>query len=86
MGNHTSSLKAGLQDDYDAALARRGAVGTAGEAAGPATKQHDSPPPHAPRRPPPPGLALSEVASLRASRRAWDVGPLTLPLAMALDR
>ena len=85
MGNHASSLRTGLQDDYEAALARRAGAG----AAGPAQEAGSlpTPSPHAPA--PPGGLALSEVAFLRSpasGRRAWDVGPLNLPLAMALDR
>ena len=94
MGQHASSLRAGLQDDYDAALAGRPGVSEVGSGGAEAARAGPPPPPvpgvpHAALPAPrPPGLSLSEVAALRSpsARRAWDVGALTLPLMMVLDR
>ena len=86
MGQHASSLRTGLQDDYDAALARRGVPEGRGAEGTPMGGGPTTVPNAAPPRPA--CLSLSEVASLRSpsSRRAWDVGAITLPLMMVLDR
>ena len=94
MGAHASSLRAGLAADFEAALeareeaaererGRNGGEKDAGDDdAGRSTTFL------APTIPPRfrNALVLSEVLSLAAAPRAWDVGPPSLTLMMALDR
>ena len=93
MGAHASSLRAGLAADFESALeAREEAAarererdgGGGGEGMGRSTTSASTAPtiPHRFRN----ALVLSEVLSLAAAPRAWDVGPPSLTLMMALDR
>jgi hypothetical protein len=93
MGAHASSLRAGLAADFEAALeAREEAVARERERNGggdegddsqsPTSSTFASMVPHRFRN----ALVLSEVLSLAAAPRAWDVGPPSLTLMMALDR
>ena len=93
MGAHASSLRAGLAADFEAALeAREEAVarererergGDEGDDVDRRARRHStSMIPHRFRN----ALVLSEVLALAAAPRAWDVGPPSLTLMMALDR
>jgi hypothetical protein len=96
MGAHASSLRTGLAADFEAALeAREEAAererGRASQGRLTTTKTTTSTSststststiPHRFRN----ALVLSEVLALAAAPRAWDVGPPSLTLMMALDR
>ena len=97
MGAHASSLRAGLAADFEAALEAReeaaarerernnggrGEEGEEGRSSTTPTSTFASTIPHRFRN----ALVLSEVLSLAAAPRAWDVGPPSLTLMMALDR
>ena len=94
MGAHAFSLRAGLAADFEAALeAREEAAarererngGGGGGAEGEGRSMTTTFAATIPRRFRN-ALVLSEVLSLAAAPRAWDVGPPSLTLMMALDR